>query len=233
MIGKKTKLLIQTLLILLLLLAEVIIVRNLNGWALGLELFGLLVLVTLFLIGIVNYYSRGERAFFLFFLLFLSNVVLLWLFRGKLYVILLFLALCGLLFSFFETSAKQKVQQEEQREKLTDKLKYSGPYSEVFPATEIIHETEEKSVENDKDYLDLTNTEQNKTEGKTTERTVSAKKGVKKVFSPGKYVASKFGNTYHEPKCEWAKRIKSYKQVWLESKEIAWEKGFKAHKCVN
>ncbi|MBI2151575.1 hypothetical protein HYU21_02505 [Candidatus Woesearchaeota archaeon] len=131
----------------------------------------------------------------------------------------------------------------------TDVLKAQGPYSEVFPTddtftkeiptTEILPVTKEKfSDNNDKDYLDLTKTEQKETELRTTKQTatkqvLTTKKNVRKYFSPGKYVASKSGNTYHEAKCEWAKRIKSYRQVWLESKEIAWEKGFKAHKCVN
>ena len=55
----------------------------------------------------------------------------------------------------------------------------------------------------------------------------------KKVsFSPGKYLASKMGNTYHEPKCEWAKKIAKERRVWFVSKEEAWEKKYKAHGCV-
>lgn len=51
------------------------------------------------------------------------------------------------------------------------------------------------------------------------------------TFSPGKYVASSKGNVYHEPKCEWAKKIKA-KQVWFSEKKDAEEKQYKAHGCV-
>ena len=61
---------------------------------------------------------------------------------------------------------------------------------------------------------------------KKTEKKVTAK------HSPGKYVASKSSNVYHEPKCDWAKRINKNRQVWFAKKEDAWEKGYKAHSCV-
>lgn len=51
------------------------------------------------------------------------------------------------------------------------------------------------------------------------------------IFSPGKYVASSKSNVYHEPKCEWAKKIKA-KQVWFSEKKDAEEKQYKAHRCV-
>ena len=51
-------------------------------------------------------------------------------------------------------------------------------------------------------------------------------------FTPGKYIASKSGNVYHEPKCDWAKKIRKARQVWFNTKEEAWEKGFKAHSCI-
>lgn len=52
---------------------------------------------------------------------------------------------------------------------------------------------------------------------------------LKSTFSPGKYVGSKFGATYHEPKSEWAKKIKPVNQVWFQSKEEAEKKGYQAH----
>ncbi|MBS3116229.1 hypothetical protein J4421_01405 [Candidatus Woesearchaeota archaeon] len=50
--------------------------------------------------------------------------------------------------------------------------------------------------------------------------------------SPGKYVASKQSNVYHEPKCDWAKKIAKNRQLWFNTKENAWEKGYKGHSCV-
>ena len=36
------------------------------------------------------------------------------------------------------------------------------------------------------------------------------------TFTPGKYVASKSSNVYHEPKCDWAKKIREGRWVWLD-----------------
>jgi hypothetical protein len=52
------------------------------------------------------------------------------------------------------------------------------------------------------------------------------------AHNPGKYVASKRGRYYHEPKSEWAKKISKENRVWFNSKEEAWEQGFKAHADV-
>ena len=57
-------------------------------------------------------------------------------------------------------------------------------------------------------------------------------KKVKAKHSPGKFVASKNSNVYHEPKCDWAKRIHKNRRLWFKSKEAAWEHGYKAHSCV-
>lgn len=51
-------------------------------------------------------------------------------------------------------------------------------------------------------------------------------------FTPGKYVASKRSNVYHEPKCEWAKKIQKDRRVWFASREEALNKGYKKHGCV-
>lgn len=55
---------------------------------------------------------------------------------------------------------------------------------------------------------------------------------VKTTFTPGKYVASKRSNVYHEPKCEWAKKIQKARRVWFASREEALNKGYKKHDCV-
>ena len=63
-------------------------------------------------------------------------------------------------------------------------------------------------------------------EVKVVEKKTAAK------HSPGKLVASKNSNIYHLPKCEWAKKIKRHRRLWFKSKEEAWEKGYRAHNCV-
>ncbi len=70
-----------------------------------------------------------------------------------------------------------------------------------------------------------------KTEIKEEQKSEAQKTTAK--FTPGKYLASKSGNVYHEPKCDWAKKIRKARQVWFNTKEEAWEKGFKAHDCVS
>jgi hypothetical protein len=58
------------------------------------------------------------------------------------------------------------------------------------------------------------------------------KKKPKTKFNPGKYVASKMGSVYHEPKCEWAKKIVAKRRIWFKDKREAQRKKYKAHKCV-
>lgn len=55
----------------------------------------------------------------------------------------------------------------------------------------------------------------------------------KKEFEPGKYVASKMGSVYHEPKCNWAKKIVKDRQVWFNDKKEAQKQKYKPHNCVN
>ena len=46
----------------------------------------------------------------------------------------------------------------------------------------------------------------------------SAEKKYSTMYSPGKFVASKTGASYHAPKCEWAEKIKKNNRVWLADK---------------
>lgn len=55
---------------------------------------------------------------------------------------------------------------------------------------------------------------------------------MEKTFKPGKFVASKFGGTYHIPRCDWAKKIKKNNVVWFNTKEDAKRAGHKPHSCV-
>ncbi len=71
--------------------------------------------------------------------------------------------------------------------------------------------------------------EETATEAKVVAKPVNK---AKTQFSPGKLVASKTSNVYHLPKCDWAKRIQKGRRVWYTSREEAWEKGLRAHSCV-
>ena len=70
------------------------------------------------------------------------------------------------------------------------------------------------------------------TSSKKSEETKPARKASAQ-FSPGKYIASKRGNTFHEPKCEWSNNISAVNRVWFASKDEAWEKGYKSHSCIS
>lgn len=60
----------------------------------------------------------------------------------------------------------------------------------------------------------------------------SALRNVKKQFTPGKYVASKFGGTFHKATCEWANNIKRSNRVWFASEEEAGKARMKPHSCI-
>jgi len=65
-----------------------------------------------------------------------------------------------------------------------------------------------------------------------TKEIITAPAKSKTTFSPGKYVASKRSNVYHEPKCEWAKKIQKDRQLWFADRKEALNKGYKKHSCV-
>ncbi len=178
-------LLFYALLIALLLLSLVRIVTASSAKTFGLELLGLLLLSVLSLLAFMGYSSGwGERVFLAIFSLYLVNLVLLWLFKERLYVVLFVVALIGFVLSFPRPKAAAKPTTE--------------PHSVVF------YNDEEKK--------------------KTSAPTVN--------YSPGKYVASKNSNVYHEPKCEWAKKIEKSRRAWFEDQRAAIEKGYKKHSCV-
>ncbi len=54
-----------------------------------------------------------------------------------------------------------------------------------------------------------------------------------KTFSPGLYVASSNGLVFHAPTCNWARKVSKNRQIWLESKDDAKGKGYKAHNCIS
>jgi hypothetical protein len=119
---------------------------------------------------------------------------------------------------------------------------YSEPHSQVFEEHSEDDESEEniRFVQKLKSYS--SNLKDNGTkinpgkinQGKLTNSEDPSFSGkTKAAFKPGKYVASQRSNIYHEPKCDWAKKIHPSRRVWFASKEDAWEKGYKSHECVN
>lgn len=69
------------------------------------------------------------------------------------------------------------------------------------------------------------------TESLPEETEKSTRPIIKEEFKPGKFVASQNSTYYHQPKCDWAKKINRKRRVWFYSKEEAEEKGYKLHNC--
>ncbi len=158
-----------------------------------LEFMGLLVLLLLSLAAFMSYGSyRGRVLFFVVFLLYLGNLVLIWYFKDKLYLVLLLLAVLGFILSF--PVRRKKAVAASKTPKKAEEL-----HNMVFEESK----------------------EENSVKSKSTT-----------AYSPGKYVASKSSNVYHEPKCEWARKIEKSRQLWFEDKKEAIEKGFRKHECV-
>ena len=167
-------------------------------------MLGFSFLLLLSLIGFIGYSEVwGERVFFFVFLFYFVNLILIWKVQGALYLVLLLLTLIGFLMSI----PKKKSHPDDENFKMLEVNQQ--PHSEVFdPVVK-----EEKS-------------EKNIVEVKKEPTLVKAK------HSPGKYVASSYSTVYHEPKCEWAKRISVKRRIWFKDKREATNKKYKKHSCV-
>ena len=183
-----------------------------------LELLGFLFLLILTLIGFIGYKeSWGERVLFFVFIMYLINVMLVWRFNGNLSFFSLFLGLLGFVVTISGLSAGSGEDKKNKKSKIKLPLKpkpatiIDEPHSEVFDLPD-----EEFAVDKEEPL------EAVKKNAKLSAR-----------FNPGKYVASNMSNTYHEPRCEWAKKISANRRVWFKDKNEAQKKGYKKHGCVN
>ena len=204
MAKSRFKLYIYGMILLLLFLGLIRIFITESGKFFALELLGFSFLLLLSLIGFIGYSEVwGERVFFFVFLFYFVNLILIWKVQGALYLVLLLLTLIGFLMSI----PKKKSHPDDENFKMLEVNQQ--PHSEVFdPVVK-----EEKS-------------EKNIVEVKKEPTLVKAK------HSPGKYVASSYSTVYHEPKCEWAKRISVKRRIWFKDKREATNKKYKKHSCV-
>ena len=180
-----------------------------------LELLGFIFLLLLTFIGFVGYsQSWGERVLFFVFAFYVIDLLVIWFYKGNLFLIPLCLSILGFLMSI----PKRNVSLEDSVEMSNvDELPVESKHNIVFDELK----TEEPIIEEIKTVI------------KSKPVKSSKSKIVKAKHSPGKYVASKRGKYYHEPKSEWAKKIKKANQVWFKNKKEAWDKGYKAHPDVN
>lgn len=184
------------------------ILLNSIGRLFYLEFLGLLLLLSLTVGGFLGAGKVwGRSMFFFVFLFYIMDLMLLWLYVGDLYLSFFVVALSGFLISI-PHKRKRKL-------KVKKKLKVET-YGES-------HYGESHGV-----VLDVPSASRKK-----EERAEKVEKKVEVKYSPGKYVASSRSNIFHEPKCEWAKKIAKQRRTWFNSKEEAFEKGLKTHSCVN
>jgi len=174
-----------------------------------LELLGMVGLILLVVMGLFGYTKCwGERVLFFVFLFSLGNLVLVWWFKGVLYLLPLCLSLVGFLMA---------LPRKEEKMDLEEEVKKEEPYSEVFESPAFQQDTPvtHPGVE-------------------IIEEEAAVKKSLAKkaTHSPGRYVASKMSNVYHEPKCEWAKKIVKSRQIWFKDRREATHNKYKAHSCV-
>ncbi len=173
-----------------------------------LEMTGLIVLLVLAFIGFIGFPRRwGENLLFIVFFFYLVNLLLIWYFYGSIYLVLLILAMLGFLLGI----PRKEIYPPETKEPhsmVFDKPVKKPEVKEAIPAAGL--------------------KEMRPKEAKEIKGTGAAAAR----FIPGKYVASQSSNVYHEPKCEWAQKIRKSRQVWFREKKEAWEKGYKGHSCV-
>jgi hypothetical protein len=201
----KGKLIFYGILLIILFFGLIGIFISANGLFFGLELAGMLLLLLLSLIALSGYQkSRGERVLFFVFLFYITNLVLVWYFVGPLYLVLLFVALLGFVMSVPRQCC-------------------SGCNTCVPSPPETVEEEEPHS-----EVFDAPP----EPERQTPERKVTSERKKATSYSPGKYVASKRGKYFHEPKSEWAKKITKANQIWFQDKKEAYKQGYKAHQDV-
>ncbi len=230
--AKKSKsiILIYALLLFVLFFALIRIIIGSQGRFFTLELGGFFILLLLSLIASFGYNKNwGERLFLFIFTFYIINLVLIWKFTGALYLTLLLLSVLGAMLIVMEII---KFGHSKRKRPIQSTLKpYQEPYSQVFDPLPTENDGNQFSVVTE-DYQEETNAPDKVSAKVNSRKSANISKKRKTTYKPGKFVASSRSNIYHAPKCEWAKKIKKERRNWFKSKEAAWEKGYKAHNCV-
>lgn len=208
------KLFFQAFLLLVLLFGLVHLIATKSSKFAVLELVVLAFLLLLSVVGLTSYKNSGNKVLFFVFMLYTANVLVLWYFNHSLYLVLLVASLVGFAVSM-PCSAVRKCQEKSECCGSSSCETSSGSAKTTSPPPQKVGESKGES---------------------TVVKVVESKESIASVkakFTPGKYVASKRSNVYHEPKCEWAKKIQKDRRVWFVSREEALSKGYKKHGCVS
>ncbi len=225
-------------LLIFLLLGLASILREFSGNFFTGEILAIVVLGILAFAGLSGYRrSWGELVLLLAFFLYLANLLLVWYLAGRWYVVLTILAVLGFVLATFPPREERSGERPEERygekhgERRVEKLsgeKFSKKLGQREDSGDQLPDEVSHSIvlDDGKSAAKYASASAAKAASARTARLSGA------VHVPGKYVASISSTYYHEPKCEWAKKIMKSRQVWFNDKKEAWEKGLKKHDCV-
>ncbi|GEM_PF-2837857 len=153
----------------------------------------------------------------LFFAAYFINITFLYFYSQNqaLFVLLILATIIGFILSIENIKGKKRAKPAYEKEIMREA-------GELTRAEEYLKErTPDIVVEEVKPSKTFVETEVKKPEKKETE-----------IKPLKKYVASRKGINYHNPKCRWARKILPKRKVWFKNREEAEEEGLKPCKCV-
>jgi len=176
-----------------------------------------LAVLSLFLISSViimyNLYHNREEIWImslLFFAAYLINITFLYFYSQNqaLFVLLILTTIIGFIMSIENIRGRTRVRPEYEKEVMREA-------EELTKAEEELPDLIVEEVKPSKQFV---------------ETKIKKKKITKKPLK--KYVASRKGVNYHEPKCRWARKILPKRRIWFKNRKEAEEEGFKPCECV-
>ncbi len=184
------------------------------------ELLVLFLFLVSAVIIIYNLYNKREEVWIislLFFAAYFINITFLYFYSQNqaLFVLLILTTIIGFIISIENIKGKIKAKSAYEKEIIreAEELTKAEKYFEEKTPDIVVEEVKPS------EYF-------TETKAKKTEKKKIAIKQVKR------YVASRKGVNYHDPKCRWARKILPKRKVWFKNREEAEEEGFKPCKCV-
>ncbi len=183
-----------------------------------------LLMLLLFLISAViityNLYNQRRVAWIMslfFFAAYLINITFIYFYSQNqaLFVLLMLTTIIGFILSIENIKGKIRVRSEYEKEimgEADELVKAEKHFEEKLPDIFV------EEVKPSKHFVE------------TRVKKIKNKKITKKPLK--RYVASRKGVNYHEPKCRWARKILPKRKIFFKNRKEAEEEGFKPCKCV-
>ena len=181
------------------------------------ELLVLLLFIISAVIITYNLYNQRRTAWIMslfFFVAYLINITFLYFYSQNqaLFVLLMLTTIIGFILSIENIKGKAKTRPKKEIVGEEEHIKIERPSEPEVP--DIVVE----EVKPSKHFV--------KTRVKKPKKKKITKKPIKR------YIASRKGVNYHEPKCRWAKKILPKRKIFFKNRKEAEEEGFKPCKCV-